>query len=97
LISAEPSVYFRPPHVGVARWVGVELSRVDDEQLGALIREAFRLMAVKKTVSRDCRDVALKLNAATQQLDHLKKCYSSPGGHSVQDCGVAGRPRRSNW
>jgi hypothetical protein len=55
LIEEEPLVYFRPPHVGVAGWVGVELSRVDDEQLGALIREAFRLIAVKKTVSKSSR------------------------------------------
>jgi hypothetical protein len=55
LIEEEPLVYFRPPYVGVAGWVGVELSRVDDEQLGALIREAFRLIAVKKTVSKSSR------------------------------------------
>ena len=47
LVAEEPNTYFRPPYVGPAGWVGVELSRVDDEQLGALIREGFRLMAVK--------------------------------------------------
>ena len=51
----EELVYFRPPYVGVAGWVGVELSCVDEEQLGAMIREAFRLIAVKKTV-RNPRD-----------------------------------------
>jgi hypothetical protein len=55
LIEEEPLVYFRPPYVGVAGWAGVELSRVDDEQLSALIREAFRLIAVKKTVSKSSR------------------------------------------
>src|SRR5262245_45708004 len=44
LIQEAPLVYFRPPYVGSAGWVGVELSRVDDEQLGALVREAFRLI-----------------------------------------------------
>src|ERR1700719_349937 len=44
LIEEAPDIYFRPPYVGVAGWVGVELSRVNDEQLGAVIREAFRLM-----------------------------------------------------
>ena len=44
LIEEAPDTYFRPPYVGVGGWVGVELSRVDDDQLGALIREAFRLM-----------------------------------------------------
>ena len=47
LIAEAPDTYFRPPYVGVAGWVGVELSRVDDEQLGALIREAFRLVDPK--------------------------------------------------
>ena len=48
LVEEAPETYFRPPYVGVAGWVGVELHKVDDEQLGALIREAFRLTTVKK-------------------------------------------------
>jgi hypothetical protein len=47
LIEEAPDAYFRPPYVGGAGWVGVELSKVGDEQLGALIREAFRLMTAK--------------------------------------------------
>ena len=47
LIEEAPETYFRPPYVGVSGWIGVELSKVDDEQLGALIREAFRLIDVK--------------------------------------------------
>jgi len=47
LIEEAPDTYYRPPYVGVSGWVGVELSRVDDEQLGALIREAFRLVTAK--------------------------------------------------
>jgi hypothetical protein len=49
LIEEAPDTYFRPPYVGVSGWVGVELSRVNDEQLGALIREAFRLVTAKRT------------------------------------------------
>jgi hypothetical protein len=52
LIEEQPDVYFRPPYVGGSGWVGVELARVDDDQLGALIREAFRLMTVKDKPSR---------------------------------------------
>ena len=48
LVEEEPGIYFRPPYVGGAGWVGVELSGVDDDQLGALIREAFRLIATNK-------------------------------------------------
>src|ERR1700746_3372319 len=47
LIEEAPDPSFRPPYVGGGGWVGVELSSVDDEQLGAVIREAFRLMTVK--------------------------------------------------
>jgi hypothetical protein len=44
LIEEAPDTYFRPPYVGAAGWVGVELSKVDDDQLGAVIREAFRII-----------------------------------------------------
>ncbi|HEY7333788.1 MAG TPA: DUF5655 domain-containing protein [Bryobacteraceae bacterium] len=62
LIEESPETYFRPPYVGSAGWVGVELSKVDDEQLGALIREAFRLMtakvsAPKRKAARPSRDL----------------------------------------
>jgi hypothetical protein len=52
LIDEAPEVYFRPPYVGASGWVGVELSKVDDEQLGALIREAFRLVNLKAPPSQ---------------------------------------------
>ncbi|HLK50841.1 MAG TPA: MmcQ/YjbR family DNA-binding protein [Bryobacteraceae bacterium] len=47
LIEEEPDTYFRPPYVGGAGWIGVELAQVSDEQLGALIREAYSLMTAK--------------------------------------------------
>ena len=47
LIEEAPRVYYRPPYVGVAGWIGVELSQVDDDQLGALIREAHQIIAAK--------------------------------------------------
>jgi hypothetical protein len=47
LIEEAPEIYFRPPYVGPAGWIGVELSEIDDDWLGALIREAFSLMAAK--------------------------------------------------
>ena len=52
LIEEDPDTYFRPPYVGPSGWVGVELSRVDDAQLGSLIREAFRLMNDKTAKRR---------------------------------------------
>jgi hypothetical protein len=47
LIEEAPDIYYRPPYVGPAGWIGVELSAVDDDQLGALVREAFQLIASK--------------------------------------------------
>ena len=47
LIAEAPDIYFKPPYVGPSGWIGVELSRVDDEQLGALVREAFQLITAK--------------------------------------------------
>jgi hypothetical protein len=47
LIAEAADTYFRPPYLGIRGWVGVELSKVDDAQLGALVREAFRLITTK--------------------------------------------------
>jgi hypothetical protein len=44
LVDEAPQIYFRPPYVGPAGWIGVELSKVDDDQLGSMISEAFHLM-----------------------------------------------------
>ena len=51
LIEEAPQIYFRPPYVGPAGWVGVELSKVDEAQLGSLIREAFHLMVAKDSAA----------------------------------------------
>ncbi len=51
LIEESPDSYFRPPYVGTSGWVGVELSKVDDDQLEALIREAFRFISAKSAAS----------------------------------------------
>ena len=47
LIEEAPQVYFRPPYVGPAGWVGVEMSKIADDQLGSLVREAFNLIVQK--------------------------------------------------
>jgi hypothetical protein len=48
LVEDAPEIYFRPPYVGPAGWVGVELSEIDDDWLGSLIHEAFSLMVSKE-------------------------------------------------
>jgi hypothetical protein len=55
LIREVPDTYFRPPYVGSSGWVGVELSMVDDEQLAALMREAFRFVNAKSSGQRPVR------------------------------------------
>lgn len=46
-IEEAPRIFFRPPYVGPAGWIGVELARIDDDGLGSLIREAFNLVSAK--------------------------------------------------
>lgn len=48
LIAASPKKFYKPPYVGVRGWIGVELDRVDDEELAFHIHEAWRLIAPEK-------------------------------------------------
>ena len=48
LIEASPKKYYRPPYVGGAGWVGVELPRVSDKELKMHLHEAWRLIAPQK-------------------------------------------------
>ena len=52
LIEEAPQIYFRPPYVGTAGWVGVEVSKVNDDVLGSLIREAFQLITHKEAAAK---------------------------------------------
>lgn len=48
LIEGAPEKFYKPPYVGVRGWVGVELDRINDEELAFHIREAWRLIAPKR-------------------------------------------------
>ena len=48
LIEASPEKFYRPPYVGVRGWVGIELERVNDEELALHLREAWLLIAPEK-------------------------------------------------
>jgi len=48
LIEEAPAIFYRPPYVGCKGWVGVELANIGEDQLGAMLREAWRLMAPSK-------------------------------------------------
>lgn len=52
VIEEEPHIFFRPPYVGSAGWIGVEMARIDDDRLGSLIREAFHVTAAKDPAGR---------------------------------------------
>jgi len=51
LIHSSAGKYFKPPYVGGAGWVGIELGEVSDEELSTHILEAWRLIASKKLQS----------------------------------------------
>jgi hypothetical protein len=53
LIEDAPQIFYRPPYVGPAGWIGVEMAAVDDTWLESLIREAFQLIAAKDRKIRD--------------------------------------------
>ena len=52
LVTTEPKKYFRPPYVGVAGWVGVELPAVSDEELSFHLLEAWRMVNDKQKPRR---------------------------------------------
>jgi hypothetical protein len=44
LIASAPKIYYRPPYVGVKGWVGIELDQIGDEELGAHLSDAWKLI-----------------------------------------------------
>lgn len=52
LISNSPEKFFKPPYVGVRGWVGIELDRISDEELDYYLREAWQLIAPKRSKVR---------------------------------------------
>ena len=52
LVETDPERFFRPPYVGHRGWLGVHLLTVDDDELAAIVTEAFRTV-VPPTVLRE--------------------------------------------
>ena len=44
LIKMSPKTYFRPPYLGGAGWIGIELEQVSDQELAEHIFEAWHLI-----------------------------------------------------
>ena len=45
MVETEPDRFFRPPYVGHRGWLGVELATVTADELEAICRESFRVVA----------------------------------------------------
>lgn len=52
LIEANPEVFYRPPYVGPAGWIGVRLDsgEVDWDEVAELAEESWRLVAPKRAL-----------------------------------------------
>lgn len=51
LIDSSPDIYFRPSYMGHRGWVGIELARISDEDLGYHIHVAWELIAPKRLLT----------------------------------------------
>jgi hypothetical protein len=47
-IHTSPEIYFKPPYVGPAGWIGIKLDKIGEEELAEHIHEAWRLVTSKK-------------------------------------------------
>ena len=65
LIEASPQKFYRPPYVGGAGWVGIEIDRVSDKELAFHLQEAWRLIAPKKLQDKFAPAKATKLPRRT--------------------------------
>jgi hypothetical protein len=52
LIESAPSIFFKPPYVGVRGWIGIELDRISDEDLSFHIHVAWELIAPKRLLAQ---------------------------------------------
>ena len=53
LVESQPERYFVPPYVGKSGWVGIRLDgHVDWDQVEALVRESYCLIAPKRLAAR---------------------------------------------
>jgi hypothetical protein len=54
MVEAEPDRFYRPPYVGGRGWLGVylDVSGVDWEEIAAIVREAYRMIAPAKLIAQ---------------------------------------------
>ena len=51
LIDASPDTYFKPPYVGVRGWIGIELKKIEDDDLYAHIEQAWCMVVPKRLLA----------------------------------------------
>ena len=52
MVETEPSRFFRPPYVGHRGWLGVHLREVEQDELDAIVLDAYRTVAPKTLVAQ---------------------------------------------
>jgi hypothetical protein len=52
MVETEPERFFRPPYVGHRGWLGVLLAGLEQDELDAIVREAYRTVAPKTLLAR---------------------------------------------
>ena len=48
LVATRPKSFYRPPYVGGKGWVGIELSEIDDDELGGFLTDAWKIVSGPK-------------------------------------------------
>ena len=51
LVEMRPDTFFVPPYVGPNGWIGVRVSKIDAQEAGELLTEAWRMTAAKRAVA----------------------------------------------
>ena len=52
MVETEPSRFFRPPYVGHRGWLGVHLLEGEQDELDAIVLDAYRTVAPKTLVAQ---------------------------------------------
>ena len=52
MVETEPTRFFRPPYVGHRGWLGVHLREVEQDELDAIVLDAYRTVAPKALLAQ---------------------------------------------
>ena len=60
LLESAPDKFFHPPYVGVRGWIGIQLDRIEDDELASHLRQAWLLIAPKKLAAELTQQESIK-------------------------------------